>query len=98
MRQQAHGVHGQIEQRHLLSLHELRLHVARRRRARLVPAVGSSGSPEDEMPKNVLIGSLLALGVSVWLASRVVDTHPIFALTAGLAVLLFSAYFVAHPR
>ena len=50
------------------------------------------------MPKNVLIGSLLALGVSLRLASRVVDTQPIFALTAGLAVLLFSAYSAAHPR
>jgi hypothetical protein len=50
------------------------------------------------MPKTVLIGSLLALGVLLSLASRAVDTHPIFALTAGLAVLLFSAYSVAHPR
>jgi hypothetical protein len=41
--------------------------------------------------------SLVTLGLGLWLSSRVVDTHPAYAVAAGLATLTFSAFAVARP-
>lgn len=39
---------------------------------------------------------LFVLGSALWLASQAVTEHPTFAAAAGLATLLFSAWFVSR--
>ena len=52
------------------------------------------------MRRHILIAWLLVLGGAQWLSSLVVTSHPAYALAVTLAVLLFSATFVArlHPN
>ena len=49
------------------------------------------------MKRSTLIVWLMGLGTALWLSSRVVDTHPTFAVAVGLAVLVFSAFVVDRP-
>ena len=48
------------------------------------------------MRRTTLVMSVSALGVAVWLASRLVDTQRTFAVVVVLAVLIFGA-FAARP-
>jgi hypothetical protein len=42
--------------------------------------------------------AVLILGPLVWLSSLIVDTHPIYAAAAVLAVLVFSAFVLPRPK
>ena len=48
------------------------------------------------MKRSTLIIGLVAIGVGLWLASHVVDTHPLFARAMMVAGLVFFA-FAARP-
>jgi hypothetical protein len=52
---------------------------------------------EDRMTRGTLITWLLVSGVALWLASRIVETRPAFALIIGVAVLAWSAFAAARP-
>ena len=49
------------------------------------------------MKRSALIVWLMGLGTALWLSSRVVEMHPIFAVAVVLAVLVFSAFVVDRP-
>jgi hypothetical protein len=55
-----------------------------------------NGAPRGRMKRSTLAMSLTAVGVAVWLASRLVETQPTFALAIVPAVLIFFA-FAARP-
>ena len=50
------------------------------------------------MKRSTLIAWVLTLGVALWLAGRVVDTQPAYAMAVGLAVLAFSGFVAARPH
>lgn len=50
------------------------------------------------MRRGTLIAWLVMLGGALWLASRVVDTRPVFALIVGVTVLVWSAFAAARPH
>ena len=54
-------------------------------------------SYDDQMKRSTLIVSLLALGVALWLSSRVVETRPGYAVAIMLAIGLFSMFVAARP-
>jgi hypothetical protein len=49
------------------------------------------------MKRTTFVVSLFTLGLGLWLARRVVETHPAYAVAATLAALTFSAFAVARP-
>jgi hypothetical protein len=50
------------------------------------------------MHRHALIAWLLTLGGALWLSSLVVSSHPAYAVTVGVATLVFAAVFVARPH
>jgi hypothetical protein len=50
------------------------------------------------MRRHTLIAWLLVLGGALWLSSRVVTSHPAYAVGVVLAVLVFAATVVARPH
>ena len=50
------------------------------------------------MRRHTLIAWLLVLGGALWLSSLVVTSHPAYAVTVGVATLVFAAIFVASPH
>ena len=42
--------------------------------------------------------AVLTLGALLWLSSLIVETHPIYAAAAVLAVLVFSAFVLPRPK
>ena len=50
------------------------------------------------MHRHTLITWLLVLGGALWLSSLVVSNHPAYAVTVGVAILVFAAAFVARPH
>ena len=52
---------------------------------------------EDAIKQRSLIVWLMGLGAALWLSSRVVDMHPMFAVAVVLAVLVFAARVAPTP-
>jgi len=52
---------------------------------------------EDAVKQRSLIAWLVGLGAALWLSSRVVETHPAYAVVVGLAVLVFAARVTPTP-
>ncbi len=50
------------------------------------------------MRPHTLIAFLLVLGGAVWLSGLVVGSHPVYAIGAILAALLFAAVFAARAQ
>jgi hypothetical protein len=50
------------------------------------------------MHRHTLIAWLLVLGGALWLSSLVVTSHPTYAVTVVVAILVLAAAFIARPH